>query len=166
MKRLIIVYDTKRLNCCEITKIHPITQVNKYENGTSCTDSFKHFDLYFPTAVEIGHGIFTGWFHLNPLPLFSRHPSKESSLRRVSSRKCVCPCVRRPHSTNSSSRSLAEEKKMPLYPRTLTKSVVVDCNKKGKSGYGVGGGSETERTKRGSRGVGRGCRARNAIERD
>lgn len=44
-----------------------------------------------------------------------------------------------------------EEKKEPLYPHTLTKPVVVDCNKRGKSGYRV---AEEAKRKgwRGSRG--------------
>lgn len=92
--------------------------------------------------MEIGRGIFTGWFHLgSPLPLFSRdiHLRKAPfvGLPIFLAYRCVCPCVRRPYNTSSGSRSLAEEKKELLYPRTLTKPVVVDCNKRGKSGYGV-----------------------------
>ena len=87
--------------------------------------------------MEIGRRIFTIWFHLNPLPFFSRHPSKESSLHRVSSRKCVCPCVRRPHSTNSTSRSLESRKKrcpfILAHLQSLSSSIVI---KRGKVATG------------------------------
>ena len=87
--------------------------------------------------MKIGRRIFTIWFHLNPLPFFSRHPSKESSLHRVSSRKCVCPCVRRPHSTNSTSRSLESRKKrcpfILAHLQSLSSSIVI---KRGKVATG------------------------------
>lgn len=70
----------------------------------------------------------------------ARHPSKESSLRRASRNPRIGACVRAcvGHIIPTQTRDLSPRKKKELlYPRTLTKSVVVDCNKRGKSGYGV-----------------------------